>query len=76
MSRTQQVLKSILPRRWAEAMEAESRAWMARCEECRQERSIWDLGGIRWLAAGNPRRRLGCPHCARTTWHMIQRRTA
>jgi len=54
-------------------MEAESRAWMARCETCGNERSIWDLGGIRWKAAGNPRRRLKCPSCNRTTWHRLRK---
>lgn len=76
MSRIQRFLVSVLPRKWATGLEAESRAWLARCEVCRHERSIWELGGIRWKAAGNPRRWLACPRCARTTWHMIQRRTA
>ncbi len=26
---------------------------MARCETCGDERSIWELGGIRWKAAGS-----------------------
>jgi hypothetical protein len=52
-------------------MEAESRAWKARCEVCRSERSVWDLGGIRWKAAGNPRRRLPCGNCGRVTWQVL-----
>ena len=76
MSRIQRFLVSVLPRKWAAAMEAESRAWLARCEACRHERSIWELGGIRWKAAGNPRRWLACPRCQRATWHQILRRAA
>jgi hypothetical protein len=34
-------------------------------EACGREASIWDLGGIRWKAAGAPRRRLNCSACAR-----------
>ena len=47
MSRIQRFLVSVLPRKWAAAMEAESRAWLARCEDRRHKRSIWELGGIR-----------------------------
>jgi hypothetical protein len=74
MSLVQRLVTALVPRSWAQAMEDESRAWTARCETCGTERSVWDLGGIRWKAAGSPRRRLSCPECARTTWHRLQRR--
>ena len=61
MSLVQGLVTALVPRSWAQAMETESRAWIARCEDCGTERSIWDLGGIRWKAAGNPRRRFTCP---------------
>jgi hypothetical protein len=73
LSFVQKLIIAIVPRSWAASMQAESRAWMARCEECGLARSIWELGGIRWRAAGNPRRRLPCPQCERTTWHRIAR---
>ena len=73
MSFIQRTMTTILPRSWAALMEAESRAWMARCETCGTERSVWDLGGIRWKAAGNPRRRLECPSCDRATWHRLRK---
>jgi hypothetical protein len=73
MSFVQTLLTSILPRSWSAEMEKESRAWMARCEGCRHERSIWDMGGVRWKAAGTPRRLLLCPQCRRATWHVIHR---
>jgi hypothetical protein len=69
----QRVITAIVPRSWAEAMEAESRAWQARCEACGLSRSIWELGGIRWQAAGNRRRRLPCPKCGQTTWQRVER---
>ncbi len=74
MSRAQTFFLRILPRAWAVSMEAESRAWMARCETCGSERSVWDLGGIRWKAAGNPRRWLGCPSCGAPTWHKLHKK--
>jgi hypothetical protein len=69
----QKVITAIVPRSWAQAMEVESRAWQARCEACGLEGSVWELGGIRWKAAGNPRRRLPCPECKHATWHRIER---
>jgi hypothetical protein len=35
------------------AMEAESKQWKVNCPACGHERSIWDMGGIRYKAAGN-----------------------
>ncbi len=71
MSRTQRFIISLVPRAWAERMERESREWMARCPECGHRRSIWDLGGIRWKAAGNPRRFLTCAGCGVSAWHVV-----
>jgi hypothetical protein len=71
VSFVQKLITTLVPRSWAAGMEAESRAWKARCQDCGNERSIWELGGIRWKAGGSPRRRTACPRCARATWHQI-----
>lgn len=73
MSRTQRLITSLVPRVWAESMERESREWMARCPNCNHARSIWDLGGIRWKAAGNPRRFLTCAECGVSAWHVVEK---
>jgi ribosomal protein S27E len=73
MSWIQNLLTSILPRRWAEEMEAESRTWMLRCKDCDSERSVWEAGGVRWKAAGRPSRLVHCPRCGRITWHTVYR---
>ena len=73
MSRIQRFIIALVPRSWAASMEAESRTWMMRCA-CGHERSVWDAGGIRWKAAGNPRVRQGCAQCGQITWHTIYRR--
>jgi hypothetical protein len=72
MTSTQKFFQKLLPRRWAEDLQAESQTWLARCP-CGYEKSIWDRGGIRWKAAGEPRRRFKCPQCGQTTWHTVYR---
>ena len=71
MSFVQRLFKGILPRSWGDAMEASSRAWTVRCPNCSHERSVWEMGGIRWGASGNPQRRLTCPGCGATGWHKV-----
>lgn len=53
-------------------MEAESRERRVRCA-CGHDRSIWDLGGIRYKAAGNPRKLMKCPACGKRSWHAVTR---
>ena len=72
MSAIQKFITAILPRRWAQAMEAESRAWVARCP-CGHARSVWELGGIRCKAAGRPQWLLKCPACGQRAWHALSR---
>lgn len=75
MTRTQKIFKSLLPASWAESMEKESREWMMRCENCGFEKSVWDFGGIRWKAAGNPRRKVFCESCKKLSWHPTYKKT-
>jgi hypothetical protein len=75
MSGTQKLITRLVPRRWAESMEAESRTWMMRCP-CGHEQSVWEAGGIRWKAAGNPRRRARCPGCGEVTWQQLYKKSA
>jgi hypothetical protein len=72
LSWIQRFFVAIFPRSWAESMEADSRRWMMRCR-CGFARSIWDLGGIRWKATGNPRQYRRCPQCGQRSWHIISR---
>lgn len=70
MSGLQRFLLAIVPRSLGQAMEKESRLWMLVCPDCGRETSVWDAGGIRYLAAGNPRRRFVCPLCG-PRWHKV-----
>jgi DNA-directed RNA polymerase subunit RPC12/RpoP len=73
MSAIQKLFTAFLSQKAAADLEAESRSWMVRCPSCSFERSIWELGGIRWKAAGNPRRYMRCPQCGKGGWHTISR---
>jgi hypothetical protein len=72
MSWIQRLFLRVLPSAWARDMQAASRSWKIRCP-CGQEQSVWDVGGIRWKALGNPRRMLRCPRCGKLTWHTVYR---
>jgi hypothetical protein len=73
MSLVQRLILSVVPRSWGQAMEKDSRLWMMRCLTCGCERSIWDLGGIRYKAVGNKRKYYPCPKCG-WTWHELKKK--
>jgi hypothetical protein len=72
MGMLQSFVKAVLPRRWAAAVEAESRSWVMRCD-CGRETSVWDAGGIRYKAAGNPVRLFACPKCGVTPHRLYKK---
>jgi rRNA maturation endonuclease Nob1 len=69
MTRIQRLALLLLPKRLAGEIETESRAWHLRCTGCGEEVSVWDVGGVRFKAKGNPRYRRACVHCGTTTRH-------
>ncbi|MGH2829694.1 MAG: hypothetical protein ACRDJM_04355 [Actinomycetota bacterium] len=73
VSRMQRFVLGLMPRSKAAAAEAESRRWIMRCLACDAERSVWDAGGIRYKAAGTPRRKMRCHSCGNVAWHEIRR---
>jgi rRNA maturation endonuclease Nob1 len=74
MSGIQNFARKFLPASWAASMEKESREWMLRCQGCGAERSVWEMGGIRWKAAGNPTRLMHCGHCGALTRHTTYKK--
>jgi hypothetical protein len=76
MSLLRKLILAFVSRERAAAMEAESKAWMLCCEACPREVSVWDLGGLRHGARGNPRLRVRCPGCGERTWHRMERRAS
>src|SRR4051812_6542162 len=43
MSTIQKFFLAVFPAKWAQSMEAESRAWIVKCPSCGHERSVWEL---------------------------------
>jgi hypothetical protein len=56
--------------------EAESRSWMVKCP-CGLERSVWELGGVRYGASSRGKRLLRrCSQCGRFRWHSVYKKEA
>jgi hypothetical protein len=51
--------------------EAESRKWIATCPGCGKQTSVWDLGGLRYKAAGTPLRGYTCAGCGTFGMHKV-----
>ncbi len=72
MGLIQRLILKLMPASKRQAIEAESRAWILKCDICGSERSVWDMGGIRWKASGSPRERVKCVTCGKVQWHTIR----
>lgn len=65
MSFIQKFVTTVLPKSWSQAIQRESKSWYLRCPTCDSIHSIWDLGGIRFIAASSHKKiRARCPHCS------------
>ena len=73
-SAVQKLFTGLVSPATAAQMEADSRTWMVQCPVCGYERSIWDIGGIRYKAVGNQRNLMRCPNCGKRSWHKVYRR--
>ena len=62
MSAFQWLTKQFVPARIYAAMEAESRQWVMDCP-CGHVTSVWEMGGVRYRAAGQPVRLGWCAGC-------------
>lgn len=63
-SSLQRALARVLPKRVFASMERHSRAWRVR-GPCGFESTVWDMGGIRWMAAGKKATWGRCPGCGK-----------
>ncbi|HEY1016351.1 MAG TPA: hypothetical protein VGE07_26815 [Herpetosiphonaceae bacterium] len=70
MGAMQRMILRLMPKKWAEEAEAESRQWMMRCG-CGAQISVWDAGGVRWKGGGKPRALYPCKSCGKNTWHDV-----
>ena len=53
------------------SIERHSRTWKVVCP-CGFRKSIWEHGGIRWHASGNPTHTLCCEACGLKTCHTVR----
>jgi len=71
MSSSQRIITLLLfP--FARSIRRHSESWLLSCP-CGFTESVWDRGGIRWLASGEPRLYSTCSSCANRTWHRVHR---
>ena len=40
---------------------------------CGFSRSVWEMGGVRYKAAGTARRAMRCPNCGKMGWHQVHK---
>ena len=74
MTLIQKLFLAVLPKKWADDMQVESRAWRIRCCGCGASRSVWEAGGIRWRAASVGKRTVvHCSHCGGFRAAVIER---
>lgn len=71
MTFMQKLVIALLPRRWSEAIRAESQSWLLRCAACGASRSVWEAGGIRFKAASAGKRSMvWCAQCRQLRWML------
>lgn len=63
LSRSQRLMKLFSSKKRFEAIQKESMEWKFTCTSCNKETSVWDIGGVRYMAKGNPKMRIKCPKC-------------
>jgi hypothetical protein len=66
------ILGFMPPKMRAEA-ESESRRWIAACPTCQSANSVWDVGGMRYKAAGKPIKLAQCPNCRKIRLHRFEK---
>lgn len=65
LSRIQKIARFFSSEKKFKAMEEESRRWVFTCSFCNEQSSIWESGGIRYKAKGEPSMGVRCPKCGK-----------
>ncbi len=74
MPASHRFLRWILPAKAFAAVREGTKRWLLECP-CGFRRDLWDAGGVRYMAAGEPRRLAWCPGCRKATWHRLRKKT-
>ncbi len=67
------VVLALLPPRWRADAERDSRLWLTECTRCGHVSTVWDLGGMRWRAAGRPLTGMRCIGCNKFAMQRISK---
>jgi len=67
-------LKRLLPAKAWNAVKAGTKEWLTECP-CGHKQDLWDSGGVRYKATGEPRRLGFCPACGKHAMQRIRRKT-
>ena len=67
------VILAVMPARWGAAAVASSKEWRVEFKGCPHQSTIWDIGGLRWKAAGSFTTRARCPTCGKVSWAKSSR---
>lgn len=73
LSRTQKIIRFFSSKAKFKKIEEASRLWGFTCVNCNERTSIWDIGGIRYKASGNPQTRIRCPKCREASLQTIDK---
>lgn len=76
LSGTQKLIKMFVSKETFAAMEVESKEWKVQCSHCGHERSIWDMGGIRWKAHGEKALYRYCVNCDQSSLLKVYKKTS
>lgn len=65
LSRAQKLVKFFSSPKKFKEIEEESRRWIFTCSFCDEESNIWEAGGVRYEAKGEPTIGVRCPKCGK-----------
>jgi hypothetical protein len=71
LSFAQKVAKAFTSAATFEKLKQESMRYYFICGSCGKESNIWEIGGIRYKAAGKPRTGIKCPGCGKFRMQAI-----
>lgn len=65
LSFAQKIAKALTSAATFEKLKEESMRYYFVCAKCGKESNIWEIGGIRYKAAGKPLTSIMCPGCGK-----------
>jgi len=75
-SKIQRLVSFFSSEKKKEAIKKDSMLWGFTCANCHKRSSIWEIGGVRYKAKGNPRSLIKCPGCGKKAMQRINKKEA